>query len=193
MSPVFTSLLSRNSISTRVLDCTCGRRTSRYCFTVEHNGTSTAAMLCTLQSTARRLISAAELHGARRTTRKIASKACQYYRARKVRCNMAQDGVPCTNWRLDDFKCVVTRGREKVDANREYITQHRQLLVPSSRERGEFPSSRERGEFPTSRERGKFPCSRERGQVPSSRERGSNLQLHRSSLFPSARNCDVQS
>jgi Fungal Zn(2)-Cys(6) binuclear cluster domain len=102
---------------------------------VEHNGTSTAAIPGAPPSTTRRPTPAAELHGARRTARKIASKACQYCRARKVRCNATQDGIPCTNYRLDDLKCVVReRGRRQTPTGN---TQRRQLLVPSCREREE--------------------------------------------------------
>ncbi|CAI4212132.1 unnamed protein product [Parascedosporium putredinis] len=44
----------------------------------------------------------------RRHTRKVrASIACSVCRARKVRCNVAADGPPCTNCRLDGIKCTI--------------------------------------------------------------------------------------
>src|SRR5579862_5756188 len=102
---------------------------------VDHNGISTAARLGTPPATAKRPMPAAELHGARCTARKIASKACQYCRAKKVRCNTTQDGIPCTSCRLDDLKCVVREGGRRQTPTEN--TQRRQLLVPSSREKEE--------------------------------------------------------
>lgn len=42
-----------------------------------------------------------------RMLRKRAQSACLYCRARKVRCDVALDGLPCTNCRLDAQDCVV--------------------------------------------------------------------------------------
>jgi hypothetical protein len=119
---IYFSVVSKYYFDSCAWLCTCGRCTSRYCFMVEHNGPSAAATPYIPQSATRRPSPAAALHGDRRTTRKIASKACQYCRARKVRCNVTQDGMPCTNCRLDDFKCVVREGGRRADATREYTT-----------------------------------------------------------------------
>lgn len=40
-----------------------------------------------------------------------ASKACHSCRARKVRCDVIENGSPCTNCRLDTVDCVVTDSR----------------------------------------------------------------------------------
>jgi hypothetical protein len=86
---------------------------------VEYNENHTAAIPCSAQSTAKKQTSTAKLSGGRNSSRRIASKACQCCRLRKVRCSVMQDGIPCANCRLDDVKCVVREAgrRQKQTGN----------------------------------------------------------------------------
>ncbi|KAB8212734.1 hypothetical protein BDV33DRAFT_186257 [Aspergillus novoparasiticus] len=40
-----------------------------------------------------------------------AARACLACRKRKIRCDVARSGMPCTNCRLDSVECVVTKSR----------------------------------------------------------------------------------
>jgi hypothetical protein len=42
-----------------------------------------------------------------------ASKACCCCRARKVRCDVVENGSPCTNCRLDQVECIVTESKRR--------------------------------------------------------------------------------
>jgi hypothetical protein len=48
-----------------------------------------------------------------------ASKACQYCRSRKVRCDWNADGNPCTNCRLDNRDCVTVPRKPQVNRARK--------------------------------------------------------------------------
>jgi hypothetical protein len=56
-----------------------------------------------------------------RTNRPIkrrASTACQSCRSRKVRCNVLEEGPPCTNCRLDDVQCTISIGERRLGLSR---------------------------------------------------------------------------
>ncbi|CAK3958923.1 Cutinase transcription factor 1 beta [Lecanosticta acicola] len=48
-----------------------------------------------------------------KSVKRRASKACQCCRARKVRCNVVEQGPPCTNCRLDEVECIVSESKRK--------------------------------------------------------------------------------
>ncbi|KIX02419.1 uncharacterized protein Z518_08360 [Rhinocladiella mackenziei CBS 650.93] len=48
-----------------------------------------------------------------RTVKRRASKACHCCRSRKVRCDVVESGIPCTNCRLDEVECIVTEGKRR--------------------------------------------------------------------------------
>ncbi|KAJ5392320.1 hypothetical protein N7509_007810 [Penicillium cosmopolitanum] len=50
---------------------------------------------------------------ANRPVKRRASKACCCCRARKVRCDVVENGSPCTNCRLDQVECVVTESKRR--------------------------------------------------------------------------------
>lgn len=55
-----------------------------------------------------------------RASKRRASRACLSCRSRKVRCDVVNTSVPCTNCRLDDVECVVTesnRGKRPTTLN----------------------------------------------------------------------------
>ncbi|OBT49844.1 hypothetical protein VE04_09646, partial [Pseudogymnoascus sp. 24MN13] len=54
-----------------------------------------------------------------RPVKRRASNACQYCRARKVRCNVVAHGAPCTNCRLDELPCIVTERRRNPSTTAE--------------------------------------------------------------------------
>ncbi|CAG8214255.1 unnamed protein product [Penicillium salamii] len=60
----------------------------------------------------KRKASAAGL-GNNRPVKRRASKACCCCRARKVRCDVVENGSPCTNCRLDQVECVVTESKRR--------------------------------------------------------------------------------
>jgi hypothetical protein len=54
-------------------------------------------------------------HSGDRLGKRRSSKACLSCRSRKVRCDVVNGGVPCTNCRLDELDCVLkesNRGRK---------------------------------------------------------------------------------
>ncbi|KAK2741578.1 hypothetical protein FQN57_005561 [Myotisia sp. PD_48] len=61
----------------------------------------------------KRKATVAGLSGAARPVKRRASKACCCCRARKVRCDVVENGSPCTNCRLDEVECVVTESKRK--------------------------------------------------------------------------------
>ena len=48
-----------------------------------------------------------------RNIKRRASKACSCCRSRKVRCDVTESGIPCTNCRLDEVECLVTEGKRR--------------------------------------------------------------------------------
>ncbi|KKK16428.1 C6 transcription factor (Ctf1B) [Aspergillus rambellii] len=61
----------------------------------------------------KRKASTAGLSANSRPVKRRASKACCCCRARKVRCDVVENGSPCTNCRLDQVECVVTESKRK--------------------------------------------------------------------------------
>jgi hypothetical protein len=61
----------------------------------------------------KRKASNAGLSGHNRPVKRRASKACCCCRARKVRCDVVENGSPCTNCRLDQVECVVTESKRR--------------------------------------------------------------------------------
>ena len=65
----------------------------------------------------KRTASEAELHPTRvrppESVKRRASQACESCRARKVRCNVAKHGAPCTNCTLDEVECIVGESKRK--------------------------------------------------------------------------------
>ncbi|KAJ5558153.1 hypothetical protein N7535_008369 [Penicillium sp. DV-2018c] len=61
----------------------------------------------------KRKASTAGLNGNNRPVKRRASKACCCCRARKVRCDVVENGSPCTNCRLDQVECVVTESKRR--------------------------------------------------------------------------------
>ncbi|KAL4802879.1 fungal-specific transcription factor domain-containing protein [Aspergillus unguis] len=62
---------------------------------------------------AKRKASTAGLSANSRPVKRRASKACCCCRARKVRCDVVENGSPCTNCRLDQVECVVTESKRR--------------------------------------------------------------------------------
>ncbi|KAJ5675849.1 Cutinase transcription factor [Penicillium macrosclerotiorum] len=61
----------------------------------------------------KRKASVAGLSTHNRPVKRRASKACCCCRARKVRCDVVENGSPCTNCRLDQVECVVTESKRR--------------------------------------------------------------------------------
>lgn len=64
-------------------------------------------------ATSKRKGTAAGLPSGGRPVKRRASKACQCCRSRKVRCDVVESGIPCTNCRLDEVECCVTEGKRR--------------------------------------------------------------------------------
>ena len=78
--------------------------------------TTTAAMKTPMDTTdtqGKRKASTAGLNVNTRPVKRRASKACCCCRARKVRCDVVENGSPCTNCRLDQVECVVTESKRR--------------------------------------------------------------------------------
>jgi len=77
-------------------------------------------------TTSKRKSIVAGLPASSRPVKRRASKACQCCRSRKVRCDVVESGIPCTNCRLDEVECCVTEGkrRKKSAINTEILHQH---------------------------------------------------------------------
>ncbi|KIW02265.1 uncharacterized protein PV09_06415 [Verruconis gallopava] len=56
--------------------------------------------------------------GQEKPIKRRASTACQACRARKVRCNVLENGPPCTNCRLDDVQCTISIGKRRLGVSR---------------------------------------------------------------------------
>lgn len=65
------------------------------------------------QSGTKRKQSAAGIASSGRNVKRRASKACHCCRSRKVRCDVVESGIPCTNCRLDEVECLVTEGKRR--------------------------------------------------------------------------------
>ncbi|EXJ90299.1 hypothetical protein A1O1_03398 [Capronia coronata CBS 617.96] len=74
---------------------------------------ATTAKVDNMQNTLKRKVSVAGMPMGGRTVKRRASKACHCCRSRKVRCDVVESGVPCTNCRLDEVECVVTEGKRR--------------------------------------------------------------------------------
>lgn len=75
---------------------------------------ATATMAQPVQSATKRKSAAAGLSAvSTRPVKRRASKACQCCRSRKVRCDVVESGIPCTNCRLDEVECCVTEGKRR--------------------------------------------------------------------------------
>ncbi|EGC48471.1 C6 transcription factor [Histoplasma capsulatum var. duboisii H88] len=67
----------------------------------------------------KRKAAAAGIQTTSRPIKRRASKACCCCRARKVRCDVVENGSPCTNCRLDEVKCVVTESKRRKKSRTE--------------------------------------------------------------------------
>ncbi|QSS62683.1 C6 transcription factor [Histoplasma capsulatum] len=67
----------------------------------------------------KRKAAAAGIQTTSRAIKRRASKACCCCRARKVRCDVVENGSPCTNCRLDEVKCVVTESKRRKKSRTE--------------------------------------------------------------------------
>lgn len=65
------------------------------------------------ETQAKRKASTAGISVNTRPVKRRASKACCCCRARKVRCDVVENGSPCTNCRLDQVECVVTESKRR--------------------------------------------------------------------------------
>lgn len=80
----------------------------------------------------KRKASTAGLPANARPVKRRASKACCCCRARKVRCDVVENGSPCTNCRLDQVDCIVTESKRRKFVHAENMTR----LPHSSQNRG---------------------------------------------------------
>lgn len=74
---------------------------------------SSATATMTDIDSGKRKASAAGLSAHNRPVKRRASKACCCCRARKVRCDVVENGSPCTNCRLDQVECIVTASKRR--------------------------------------------------------------------------------
>lgn len=74
---------------------------------------SAATATMTEPESGKRKASAAGLPAHNRPVKRRASKACCCCRARKVRCDVVENGSPCTNCRLDQVECIVTASKRR--------------------------------------------------------------------------------
>ncbi|KAH8690839.1 putative C6 transcription factor [Talaromyces proteolyticus] len=65
------------------------------------------------ESQNKRKASTAGLSSRDRPVKRRASRACCCCRARKVRCDVVENGSPCTNCRLDQVECVVMESKRR--------------------------------------------------------------------------------
>ncbi|KAL3494218.1 fungal-specific transcription factor domain-containing protein [Aspergillus germanicus] len=75
----------------------------------------------------KRKASTAGLSANSRPVKRRASKACCCCRARKVRCDVVENGSPCTNCRLDQVECVVTESKRRKKSRVETDNPNHQL------------------------------------------------------------------
>lgn len=92
-------------------------------------------------SQSKRKASAAGLPSSGRTVKRRASKACHCCRSRKVRCDVVESGIPCTNCRLDEVECIVTEGkrRRKSYADGDMFHQSPCNSIEEDKEIPQFP------------------------------------------------------
>lgn len=103
-----------------------------------------------------------------RAERRRASRACLRCRNRKVRCDVARGGAPCTNCRLDVIQCVLSEpNRGKKTSEKMSISddaEDESLPIPGTYGSHSSPASNDRtDDFPTlasERERSYTPCGR---------------------------------
>ncbi|KAJ5092206.1 hypothetical protein NUU61_007076 [Penicillium alfredii] len=81
----------------------------------------------------KRKASAAGL-GHNRPVKRRASKACCCCRARKVRCDVVENGSPCTNCRLDQVECVVTESKRRKKSRVDMENNHAESAGEASEE-----------------------------------------------------------
>jgi hypothetical protein len=74
---------------------------------------SSASATMTDSDSGKRKASVAGLSAHNRPVKRRASKACCCCRARKVRCDVVENGSPCTNCRLDQVECIVTESKRR--------------------------------------------------------------------------------
>lgn len=74
------------------------------------------------EAKSKRKASTAGLPANARPVKRRASKACCCCRARKVRCDVVENGSPCTNCRLDQVECIVTESKRRKFVHVEYIS-----------------------------------------------------------------------
>ncbi|PWY71472.1 putative C6 transcription factor [Aspergillus heteromorphus CBS 117.55] len=81
----------------------------------------------------KRKASTAGLPANSRPVKRRASKACCCCRARKVRCDVVENGSPCTNCRLDQVECIVTESkrRKKSRVEVDNVNPHRLSQSPA--------------------------------------------------------------
>ncbi|OGE52947.1 hypothetical protein PENARI_c009G01174 [Penicillium arizonense] len=77
---------------------------------------------------------ASGLAGNNRPVKRRASKACCCCRARKVRCDVVENGSPCTNCRLDQVECVVTESKRRRKSRVETDNHHSESPGEASEE-----------------------------------------------------------
>ncbi|KAE8330462.1 fungal-specific transcription factor domain-containing protein [Aspergillus sergii] len=75
----------------------------------------------------KRKASTAGLPANARPVKRRASKACCCCRARKVRCDVVENGSPCTNCRLDQVDCIVTESKRRKKSRVEVDNPNHQL------------------------------------------------------------------
>ncbi|RAH85869.1 hypothetical protein BO86DRAFT_167638 [Aspergillus japonicus CBS 114.51] len=71
----------------------------------------------------KRKASTAGLPANSRPVKRRASKACCCCRARKVRCDVVENGSPCTNCRLDQVECIVTESKRRKFVHVESVSR----------------------------------------------------------------------
>lgn len=74
---------------------------------------SSASATMTDSDSGKRKASVAGISSHNRPVKRRASKACCCCRARKVRCDVVENGSPCTNCRLDQVECIVTESKRR--------------------------------------------------------------------------------
>ena len=74
---------------------------------------SSATATITDAESGKRKASSAGLSAHNCPVKRRASKACCCCRARKVRCDVVENGSPCTNCRLDQVECIVTESKRR--------------------------------------------------------------------------------
>ncbi|OOF96249.1 hypothetical protein ASPCADRAFT_505985 [Aspergillus carbonarius ITEM 5010] len=87
-----------------------------------------------MESKTKRKASTAGLPANARPVKRRASKACCCCRARKVRCDVVENGSPCTNCRLDQVECIVTESKRRKKSRVEVDNANPQQLSQSPAE-----------------------------------------------------------